>query len=139
MNLLTSLLTLSAWALWGYTVLEIDPSVPLAPVLFYGTLFVALTGTLARLLGTGGGNEADELGRSPMPSFGHAASVSILLLFALWLQSLGMLTQLNGILLAATFGLIELGFRLSDGRPKLRARRRVRRDTIPDAGAASEQ
>src|SRR5450756_1658557 len=53
MNLFTSFLTLVAWVLWGCTILFVDPDVTLAPVLFYGTLFIALTCTLARLMGGG--------------------------------------------------------------------------------------
>jgi len=138
MNLIVSLLALSAWVLWGYTVLFVDPDVPLIPVGFYGSLFVALTCTLARLLGPSGPSKTGGRFSSSRPSLGHAAVVSILLLFALWLQSLRMLTPLNGILLAAMFLFIELGFFLSGGTRGPRARRR-RRPVPPQAVLSHEQ
>ena len=139
MNLLVSLLTLAAWGLWGYTVLFVDPETPLAPAAFYGALFVALTGTLSRLLGGPSSPRGEEPSASDGLNLGHAAVVSTLILFALWLQSLGMLTPLNGILLASTFLLIELGFFLSGGRRRPRARRRPKRAPMPEAGSVSEQ
>lgn len=138
MNLLASLLTLGAWGLWGYVVLFIDPEVPLAPAAFYATLFVALTGTLSRLLGGAPPEHEDRLMAPQVPNLGNAAAVNTLILFALWLQSLGMLTPLNGTLLAATLVLIELGFFLSGGRRRPRARRRPRRVATPEAGSAVE-
>lgn len=140
MNLLTSLLALCAWALWGYTVLLVEPAVPMAPFAFYAALFVALTCTLARLSGGGGGalDGAVDATRPSAPGLGHAAIVSTLLLFALWLQSLRMLTPLNGTLLAAMFLFIELGFFLSGGRRRARGRR-PRRATTSEAGLAGER
>lgn len=137
MNLLISFLTLCAWAAWGYVVLFVSPESLLAPVAFYAALFVALTGTLSRMLG--GGAPAGDDEPEARPSLGHAAVVSILIVFALWLQSLRMLTPLNGTLLAVTFVLIELGFFLSGGRRKPRQRRRPRRAAIHEAGTASER
>ncbi len=139
MNLLGSLFTLAAWGLWGYIVLFIDPDVTLAPVGFYAALFVALTGTLSRLLG--GAPQAHEEGLAAplVPNLGQAAAVSTLILFALWLQSLGMLTPLNGTLLAVTLLLIELGFFLSGGRRRTKARRRPSRAAASGAGSAVER
>ncbi len=138
-NLLTSVLTLCGWTLWGYIVLSVDPVVPTAPLAFYGALFVALTCTLGRLLGGPSSSDTGEGRPSQVPSLGHAAIVSTLILFALWLQSLRMLTPLNGILLAAMFLFIELGFTLSGGgRRKPRARRRTGRVPAPGRGLAGE-
>lgn len=139
MNLLTSLLTLGAWGAWGYIVLFIDPEVPLAPAAFYAAFFVALTLTFSRLLGGAVPAPGEGSAVSLVPNLGHAAVVTVLILFALWLQSLGMLTPLNGILLAITLLLIELGFFLSGGRQRPRARRRPRRVATSEAGLASEQ
>ncbi|MHB0869716.1 MAG: hypothetical protein ACYC66_12160 [Chloroflexota bacterium] len=138
MNLLVSFLTLGAWAAWGYIVLFVNPEVPLAPAGFYAALFLALTGTLSRMLG--GADPVQGEDAAAAPNIGHAAVVSVLILFALWLQSLGMLTPLNGTLLAITFLLIELGFFLSGaGRRKARQRRRSRRAAIPESGSASDR
>lgn len=139
MNLVTSLFTLGAWGAWGYTVVFIDPEVPLAPAAFYAALFLALTGTLSRLLGGSAPTQEERFIAPAVPNLGHAAVVSILILFALWLQSLGMLTPLNGTLLATTLLLIELGFFLSGGRRRPKARRRQRRAATPEPGLASEQ
>lgn len=139
MNLLVTLLTLASWALWADVVLTVDPGTPSASIAFYGSLFVALTGTLSRLL-SGSASRGDEAGMSSqIANLGHAAVVSVLILFALWLQSLGMLTALNGTLLAATLLLIELGYMLSGGRRKPRARRRSRRAASQGAGSTVEQ
>lgn len=139
MNLLTSLLTLLAWVFWGCTVFFVDPDVPPASVLFYGAFFVALTCTLARLMG--GGTEA---GTEWTPAgfganLGHAAVVSTLLLFALWLQSLGMMTPLNGGFLVVTFFLVEVGFFFSNSSRKTRGRRRLRAVPTSETGLASER
>jgi hypothetical protein len=123
MKLIISLVGLVAWGLWGYTVLFIEPDFLLAPIAFYLTLFVALTCTLSRVLI---GGSVDERG-NPSHNLGHGAIVSVLILFALWLQSLRMLTPLNAMLLAALFGFIELGFWLSQRQGEGRARRRMRR------------
>ena len=72
--------------------------------------------------------------RAVVPTLGHAAIVATLMLFALWLQSLRMLTSLNGILLAAMFVFIELGFFVSGGGRTSRARRRPRRVPSTDSG-----
>jgi len=140
MNFLTSFLTLCGWAGWGYIVLFVDPGVPMAPLAFYGTLFVAITCTLAQLLGdkatTG---EPDTSGSTSAPNLSHAVAISTLVLFALWLQSLRMLTPLNVILLAATFLLIELGFFLGRSRRRPRARHRPRRQPASETGLAGER
>jgi hypothetical protein len=129
-----SLVGLAAWGLWGYTVLFIEPGTLLAPIAFYLSLFVALTCTLSRVLGGAGVND----GGSPPHNLGHGAIVSVLILFALWLQSLRMLTTLNAVLLAALFVFIELGFLLSRGQRLTRARRRPRRAAGPEAEIAGE-
>lgn len=134
MNLVISLLSLGGWVVWGYTTLFVDPNVPLAPLAFYAALFVALTCTLARLMG---GSRSGESGHGS--NLGHASIVSMVLLFALWLQSLHMLTPLNGILLASMLAFIELGFFLSRGsRRGTEVRRRPRLTVVPTARTADE-
>jgi hypothetical protein len=129
-----SLVGLAAWGFWGYTVLVIEPDLLLAPIAFYLSLFVALTCTLSRLLG---GRDANDGGSQPH-NLGHGAIVSVLVLFALWLQSLRMLTTLNAVLLAALFVFIELGFFLSRGQRLPRARRRPRRAAGPEVEIVGE-
>jgi hypothetical protein len=129
-----SLVGLAAWGLWGYTVLFVEPDILLAPIAFYLPLFVALTCTLSRVLV---GKSASDGGDPPL-NLGHGAIVSVLILFALWLQSLRMLTSLNAVLLTALFLFIELGFFLSRGQRLPRARRRPRRVTGPEAEIAGE-
>jgi len=135
MSLFVSLLTVFGWASWGYVVLLVEPSAPVAPLAFYGTLFIALSCTLAQLLG----DHASEGETSSGPALGHGAAVTTVLLFALWLQSLSMLTPVNGILLAITFILIQMGFRLGRDRGRPRARRRPRRAPTIEAGVAAER
>jgi hypothetical protein len=139
MNLLTSLITLLSWILWGCTVLFVDPDIPLASMLFYGTLYVALTCTLSRLMGGGDQDGEEGNGVGFTTNLGNAAVVSTLLLFALWLQSLGMLTPLNGGLLTVTFVLVEVGFHFSGGGRRSKARRRLRAVTTQEARLTGER
>ncbi|HEX2924419.1 MAG TPA: hypothetical protein VHS28_10390 [Chloroflexota bacterium] len=141
MNLLTSLITLLAWIFWACTVLFVDPDIAVAPMLFYGTLFVALTCTLSRLMS---GGDADGAGQSVVSfsaNLGNSAVVSTLLLFALWLQSLGMLTPLNGGLLAVSFFLVEVGFYFSGADRRAKRRHRLKSIPTPDTSTrlASER
>lgn len=134
MKLLISLLGLAGWVAWGYTVIFLDPSAHVAPIAFYASLFVALTCSLSRLQ-SGGDPAGWGFRHGSVNSLSHAAIVSMLLLFALWLQSLRMLTSLHGILLASMFLMIELGFFLTGGQ-RARARRRPRRVPMPDMDEA---
>ena len=137
MSLIVSLLGLVAWAIWGVTVATIDPSTPFAPLAFYGSLFVALTCTLGRLRERPAYDVAGEVRVSARPALGHAASIAILLLFALWLQSLRMLTSINAVLMVTSLAFVELGFWLTrERRPK--PRRRPRRPRPVDAVPAAE-
>lgn len=138
MNTLVSLLSLLAWGAWGYIVLYVDPTVPLAPLGFYAALFLALTCTIARLRAGAAVTDADGERLVPSPRIGHAASVTTVALFALWLQSLRMLTPMNATLLLTTLVIIELGFFLTRGRPKVRARRRARRTSPEPSADAAE-
>ncbi len=139
MSLLMVFLGLVGWAAWGYTVAFMAPEAPFATIAFYGSLFVALTGTLARLLETPPYEDADGVQVAAKPSIGRAWVLATLLLFALWLQSIRMLTELNGVLLFATLFFIELGFRLTGERRRpLQSKRRPRRAPAPDASSGSE-
>ncbi len=139
MNLLASLITLLAWGSWGCTVLFVDPDSSFAFLLFYGSLFIALTSTLSRLMAGGDHQGEERSGVSTSTSLGNAAVVTTLLLFALWLQSLGMLTPLNGGLLAVSFFLVEVGFYFSGSGRRARARRRLKAVPASDTRLASER
>ena len=133
MSVLVSLLGLASWSLWGYTIIAVDPNFSLAPLAFYGSLFVALTCTIARLR-EAPAYEDREGNRVPArPALGHAASATILLLFALWLQSLRMLTSLNLILLGCALLFVEVGFVLTGRQHRSRRSRRPRRATTRPA------
>lgn len=138
MSLLVSVLGLAGGAIWGYTVLYVDPETPFAPLVFYCGLFLALTCTLARLLESPSYEDTDGAQVAARPGLGHAAALTTLLLFALWLQSLRMLTTINGILLLLTLFLTELGFRLSGGQQGPKAKRRLRRAAAPDTAHTRE-
>ncbi len=138
MSFFVSVLGIIGWAIWGYTVAFLDPDTPLAALAFYGGLFVGLTCMLARLLETPAYEDADGVHVAARPALGHAWVLATLLLFGLWLQSLRMLTQLNGILLFATLFFIELGFRLTGGRRRPQPKRRPKRMTVPDATSGHE-
>ncbi|HEX9015198.1 MAG TPA: hypothetical protein VF960_04255 [Chloroflexota bacterium] len=135
MSLFVSLLGLIAWSVWGYTVVYLDPDVSLAAVAFYGALFVALTCTLARLRERPRYEAADGTFVPARPALGHGASIAILVLFALWLQSLRMLTSLNVILLVSALGFVELGFVLTRDHPGAARPRRSRRQGSVTASA----
>lgn len=138
MSLLITVVGMAGWAVWGYTVAFLDPEAPFATFAFYGGLFVALTCTLARLLETPAYEDVDGAQVSAKPGLGHAWVLAALLLFALWLQSIRMLTQLNGVLLFATLFFIEVGFRLTGGRRRPQPKRRPRRMAAQDAAIGRE-
>ncbi len=139
MSAFVSLLGLVAWALWGYTVIYMDPETPLAALPFYGALFVAVTCTLARLRETPGYERVDGVRVPAKPSLAHGASATTLLLFALWLQSLRMLTPLNAILLAMAMFFIEVGFLLTSRQSRRARRRRPRRPPAVSAAPSAER
>lgn len=139
MSLLVSLLGLAAWSIWGYTVIIIDPAVPLAPLAFYGSLFVALTCTLAKLREAPAYEERGGTLIPARPSLGHGASATIVLLFALWLQSLRMMTPLNLILLGFALFFVELGFALTGRQHRSARARRPRRAQTAPAARLTEQ
>lgn len=113
MSLLVSIIGLVSWSFWGYTVITISPETPIAPLAFYGSLFVALTCTIARLREAPGYEDRDGNKVGARPAVGHAAAATTLLLFALWLQSLRMLSSLNVMLLCSAMLFVEVGFVLT--------------------------
>lgn len=99
---------LLAWGLWGWLVHEVPPADVSAVVAFYALLFVALALTAALLFWWVARAPAARRRRTPLDYVGHGMLLSALLLFGLWLQSLRVLTLLNGLLLVGIFAIIEL-------------------------------
>ena len=139
MSLLVSLLGLMAWCLWGYTVIFVDPESPMAPLAFYAALFVALTCTIARLREAPSYEGRDGVRVPARPALGHAASATTILLFALWLQSLRMLSSLNVILLVFAMAFVEVGFILTGRQHRAKRSRRLKRATAAGPAVSPEQ
>jgi hypothetical protein len=108
---------LLGWGAWLLTVLGVPPSAPGAQGAFYGSLLLALSasGTIALAIAS-----RRRAGRRAARGTGfflpHATLVAFLLLFALWLQSLRMLTWPNALLLAGLFVLVEGAYSLASRR-----------------------
>ena len=107
--LLMALIGLGAWGGLGWVVLTIPPSQPFALVVVYVFAFTAITATTALLAWAVFGWRAPR-GRlhSPAGYVGHAALLAAIALFALWLQSLRMLTPVVGALLVGLYAFLEL-------------------------------
>jgi hypothetical protein len=113
----TFLAALLGWGVWLLTFLGVPPGAPGALPAFYGSLFLALSASAAVLLSLGSRpKEARRAARGTAYYLPHTMLGSFLLLFALWLQSLRMLTLPNGLLLLALFVLIEGAYNLASRR-----------------------
>ena len=110
-------LALLGWTAWTLTVLGVPPSMPVAQSVFYASLLLALPSTGAIVLAIAARQREP---RRPTRGTGyylpHAFLGSFLLLFALWLQSLRMLTWPNALLLVGLFVLIEGAYSLASRR-----------------------
>ncbi|HLI27776.1 MAG TPA: hypothetical protein VKZ60_11930 [Chloroflexota bacterium] len=100
-------LALLSWAVWWLTVLSTPPTVPAAQGVFYGSLLVALTSSGALLLAALQRPRDRRRARSVAFFIPHTLTASFLALFALWLQSLRMLSWPNALLLFALFVIFE--------------------------------
>lgn len=96
-----------AWTAWLLTVLSTPPTVPAAQAVFYGSLLAALTTSGALLLAALQRPRERRRARSAMSFVPHTLVASFLALFALWLQSLRMLSWPNALLLFALFAIFE--------------------------------
>ena len=107
--LLVLLTSAAAWGGVGWLIVNVPPSQPFALLAATVLAFTAMTGTAAlgawlvlrpRL----------EEGRlaSPAGYIGHAMLLATIALFALWLQSLRMLTPLVATLLVGLYACLEL-------------------------------
>jgi hypothetical protein len=107
--LLMALAGLGAWGGLAWTVLTIPPSRPFALVVVYLFAFTAISSTAA-LLAWALFRPRAPYGqlRSPAGYVGHATLLASIGLFALWLQSLRMLTPVVALLLVGLYGFLEL-------------------------------
>jgi hypothetical protein len=104
-----SVAALAAWGGLGFVVATAPPSRPFALAEAYALAFVAITcsGTLAAWVGLRPRLPNGRLA-SPLGYVWHAMLLAVITLFALWLQSLRMLTPLVGVLLVGLYGFLEL-------------------------------
>jgi hypothetical protein len=103
-------LMLTAWGGLGWLTLNVGPREhPLAVPTFYLLAFVAITSTGA-LVGWVLTRPGGQRGRlvSPAGFLGHAMLLAVISLFAVWLQSLRMLTTTVALLLAGLYVFLEL-------------------------------
>jgi hypothetical protein len=97
--------------------LGVPPSAPGAQSVFYGSLLTALTASGAVFLAVAARRrEPRRPTRGAVGFLPHSLLASFLLLFALWLQSLRMLSWPNAVLLLGLFILIEGAYSLASRR-----------------------
>ena len=99
----------AAWAGLGWMVLTIPPTRPFAAVGTYVFAFTAITATGALLawLIRRPRHEEGRL-RSPAGYLAHSMLLAVIALFALWLQSLRVLTPTVALLLVGLYTFLEL-------------------------------
>ncbi len=128
--LLMSLATIVAWFGWGVVVTNQvpDPAMAMPFLLFYASLFVALTGTFAIIgfLVRFHTRQDDLPFRQVVLAFRQAISYAVLLVIVLVLQSKRLLTIWNTFFLLGAFILLELFFLTR------------RRENVPDNHNESE-
>jgi hypothetical protein len=107
--LLMLLAAAAAWGGLGWLVLTISPARPFAQVVGYVFAFTALTatGALIAWLVFRPGREEGRL-RSPAGYLAHSMLLAVIALFALWLQSLRVLTPIVVLLLIGLYTFLEL-------------------------------
>jgi len=112
-SLLVAGLTLAAAALaWGglgWLILSVPPSRPLSILAAYVLAFVGVTATGALILWLLRRPRTDE-GRlkSPAGYVSHSMLLAIIVLFAMWLQTLRTLTPIVALLLFGLYTVLEL-------------------------------
>jgi hypothetical protein len=101
---LTLAASVAAWAGLAWLVLNVPPSRQLAVLAAYVFAFGAITGTAAVVawLALGRGR------RSPASYLAHTMLFALIVLFAVWLQTLRTLTPVVAVLLIGLYVLLEL-------------------------------
>jgi hypothetical protein len=114
-GVLTALLTLgaagAAWGGLGWLLTNVPPSRPLAVLAAYVFAFGAITSTVALLAWLIQFRpRRDQPGRlrSPAGYLAHAMLLAIIVLFAVWLQTLRTLTPIAAVLLIGLYAFMEL-------------------------------
>jgi ABC-type proline/glycine betaine transport system permease subunit len=109
-GLLVALLTLgaaaAAWGGLGWLLTNVPPSRPLAVLAAYVFAFAALTSTVALLFWAALRHRLAQ--RSPASYLAHAMLLAIIVLFAVWLQTLRTLTPIAAALLVGLYVFMEL-------------------------------
>jgi hypothetical protein len=112
-SLLVAALTLAtaalAWGGLGWLFVSVPPSRPLSVQAAYLFAFVAITATCAALLWLIRRPRTDEGQlKSPAGYLAHAMLLAIIVLFAMWLQTLRTLTPIAALLLLGLWAVLEL-------------------------------
>jgi ABC-type proline/glycine betaine transport system permease subunit len=94
----------AAWTGLGWLIANVPPSRPLALIAAYAFAFAAITSTAALLAWL-----AFRRTRSPASYMTHSMLLAVIVLFAVWLQTLRTLTPIAAILLIGLYAFVELG------------------------------
>ena len=97
---------MAAWGGLGWIVLNVEPTRPFAQVGGFIFAFTALTATAALFAWLA--FRPYGKARSPVRYLAHAMLFALIALFALWLQSLRVLTPIVAILLFGLYAFLEL-------------------------------
>jgi hypothetical protein len=109
MALVMLVVACAAWAGLGWMILNVAPSRPFAVFGSYVFAFTAITATGALIAWLVLRPRLDEGRlRSPAGYLAHAMLLALIALFALWLQSLRVLTPIVAILLIGLYTFLEL-------------------------------
>ena len=105
----TLVAAVAAWSGLAWLLINVSPSRPLAILAAYVFGFAAITssGTLGIWLARRPRADDGRL-KSPAIYLAHAMLLAFFALFAVWLQTLRMLTPVVGLLLVGLFAVIEL-------------------------------
>ena len=98
----------AAWAGLAWLVLNVPPSKVFALPAAYVFAFTAMTSSLALLTWLTLRPKRDGEWRSPATYLAHSMLLGLIALFALWLQSLRVLTPTAAILLLGLYAFLEL-------------------------------
>lgn len=103
------LLSGAAWGGVAWLLVNVSPAKPLATTVFYVFAFVGVASAAASIAWLAL-RPRSPLGRleSPARYLGHSMLLAVVVLFALWLQSLRMLTMPVALLLSGLYLFLEL-------------------------------